>query len=230
MLREVDTAPPGQYTDSGFSWERCALSIGLRQRVVASASASASGRPGIRRSRPCPRPVPRPRARPGSLVKRLLASALLAGLAACQSAPGTGAASGAGIAPFATDGCSMFPDRSPGGKTDWCSCCVAHDLAYWRGGSLDERLAADRALKGCVGGVANGVLLAHLMYAGVRLGGSPALPTPYRWGFGWPYGRGYQRLSAQEEAQVATLRAANLAGNPTLDCSTHACLTPSPTP
>jgi hypothetical protein len=35
---------------------------------------------------------------------------------------------------FSTDGCSRFPDRAPNGKSDWCHCCVVHDLAYWRGG------------------------------------------------------------------------------------------------
>jgi len=29
------------------------------------------------------------------------------------------------LAPFKTDGCSMFPDRSLTGKADWCDCCLA---------------------------------------------------------------------------------------------------------
>jgi hypothetical protein len=40
------------------------------------------------------------------------------------------------------------------------------------------------------------------MLQGVRAGGSPSLPTPYRWGYGWPFGRGYQALTADEVAQV----------------------------
>jgi hypothetical protein len=29
--------------------------------------------------------------------------------------------------------------------------------------------------------------------------------TPYRWGYGWPFGRMYEPLSADEEAQVSEL-------------------------
>jgi len=42
------------------------------------------------------------------------------------------------------------------------------------------------------------------MLAGVRVGGSPYYPTPYRWGYGWPYARGYKALSDEEKAQVRT--------------------------
>ena len=45
---------------------------------------------------------------------------------------------------FATDGCSLFPDRALVGSADWCDCCLAHDLAYWRGGTESQRLDADR--------------------------------------------------------------------------------------
>ena len=103
-----------------------------------------------------------------------------------------------GLRPFSTDGCSLFPDRCPFGKADWCSCCLVHDLAYWRGGSADERRAADRALRACVLKSTGSSALATLMYAGVRVGGSPYVYTPFRWGFGWPYGRPYGPLSASE--------------------------------
>jgi hypothetical protein len=38
----------------------------------------------------------------------------------------------------------------------------------------------------------------------VCLGGTPKLPTPYRWGFGWPYSHrsDYALLTPQERAQV----------------------------
>ena len=127
--------------------------------------------------------------------------ALVAGLAGCQH-PGAIATQ---PAPFATDGCSLFPDRA--GASDWRSCCVCHDLAYWRGGGAGERLEADRALRSCVGAAASPAL-SRLMYAGVRLAGGPYLPTPFRWGFGWPAGRGYQEINAQEEAQLAALHPA----------------------
>jgi hypothetical protein len=40
------------------------------------------------------------------------------------------------------------------------------------------------------------------MSVGVFVGGTPFLPTPFRWGYGWPYPRGYGALSSEEEAQV----------------------------
>jgi hypothetical protein len=81
---------------------------------------------------------------------------------------------------FVSDGCSCWPDG------EWLPCCVAHDLAYWRGGTRRERLAADQAMKACVARQGRAVL-SHIMYVGVRLGGVWWLPTPFRWGFGWPY-------------------------------------------
>ncbi len=120
--------------------------------------------------------------------------------------------------PFSTDGCSLFPDRSLVGKSDWCSCCLAHDLAYWRGGTADERLKADEALKSCVLHASGSAELANLMFAGVRTGGGPYFFTPYRWGYGWPFGRTYEPLSAAEEAQASPLQAQYISINPTLAC------------
>jgi hypothetical protein len=99
-------------------------------------------------------------------------------------------------------------------KTDWRACCVAHGLAYWRGGTATERLAADRGLERCVNTATGNPALAETMLAGVRAGGGPYFNTPYRWGYGWPYGRMYQPLNEQEEAQVASLRARYLADHP----------------
>lgn len=81
---------------------------------------------------------------------------------------------------FKSDGCSCFPD------SDWVECCVMHDLAYWMGGTSEERKDADRALRKCVadkGYPKTGAL----MYYGVRVGGVWWLPTSFRWGFGWDY-------------------------------------------
>lgn len=123
--------------------------------------------------------------------------------------------------PFSTDGCSMFPDRSLIGKSDWCACCLAHDLAYWRGGTVDERLKADEELKSCVFAASGKRELAELMFSGVRLGGGPYYFTPYRWGYGWPYGRGYATLTSTEEAEISGLREQYVASNPTLACPTE---------
>ena len=120
--------------------------------------------------------------------------------------------------PFSTDGCSLFPDRALIGKSDWCSCCLAHDLAYWRGGTIETRLNADQELKACVHKATSNDALAELMFAGVRSGGGPYFFTPYRWGYGWPFGKLYEALTAEEETLAASLERDYLAGNPSLSC------------
>lgn len=122
------------------------------------------------------------------------------------------------LAPFTTDGCSMFPDHSLVSETDWCSCCVEHDLAYWRGGSETEREAADQGLRQCVQRSTGDTVLAELMYAGVRAGGEARFPTSYRWGYGWPYGRGYTPLTGGERAVADEQEARYRAANPKLSC------------
>ncbi|MFO7603799.1 MAG: FAD-binding oxidoreductase [Gammaproteobacteria bacterium] len=102
---------------------------------------------------------------------------------------------------FTSDGCSSFPDGTLTQKTLWQKCCIAHDLAYWRGGSFEEREAADLGLQACVQSVGE-PKVAILMHTGVRVGGSPYFLTDYRWGYGWPYLRGYKPLSDTELEEV----------------------------
>jgi len=123
------------------------------------------------------------------------------------------------LRPFSTDGCSVFPDRSLISKADWCQCCVVHDLAYWRGGTSQARLSADKALSACVLRVTGNKALADLMYAGVRTGGGPHFYTPYRWGYGWPFGRPYRELTPEEEAKASALEREYRAANPSLACT-----------
>jgi len=123
------------------------------------------------------------------------------------------------LSPFTTDGCSMFPDRSPLSRADWCDCCVLHDLAYWRGGTWDERHMADRELRACVLRVSGDAALADLMFAGVRAGGGPHFPTSYRWAYGWPFGRGYAPLSLAEQETASSLQAQYLATHPPRSCT-----------
>jgi hypothetical protein len=127
---------------------------------------------------------------------RLPAPALLAllALAACGAK--------AGIRPFYTDGCSLFPDGSFGDRRLWCECCFAHDIAYWRGGTQAERKRADEQLRECVLARTGDERLADLMYDGVRIGGSPVFPNWYRWAYGWPYGRTYEPLTEDEAVQA----------------------------
>ncbi len=78
---------------------------------------------------------------------------------------------------FTTDGCTRWPDDS------WVECCIVHDIAYWCGGSEQDRKGADRDLQLCVNRKA--AMIGNVMYPGVRAAGSPWLPTPWRWGYGW---------------------------------------------
>jgi hypothetical protein len=105
------------------------------------------------------------------------------------------------LKPFTTDGCSDFPNGTPKHQDLWLTCCIEHDLAYWMGGTYKERLEADKELKACVEKVGEPAI-AKLMMAGVRVGGTPFLPTSFRWGYGWKYSRGYKPLTKEEREQV----------------------------
>ncbi len=87
---------------------------------------------------------------------------------------------------FVTDGCTLFVDGV------MRTCCVAHDHAYWQGGSSGERKHADEILRACVQSTTQSNVLAYSMYVAVRIGGTPYVQTPWRWGFGWTFGRGYR--------------------------------------
>lgn len=108
------------------------------------------------------------------------------------------------ITPFSTDGCSVFPDGTISHQQLWLSCCIAHDFAYWKGGTYEERQLADEKLRQCVAAVGE-PQIAAIMLAGVRVGGTPFLPTQFRWGYGWPFPRGYRALSEEERQQVEAL-------------------------
>jgi protein tyrosine phosphatase (PTP) superfamily phosphohydrolase (DUF442 family) len=126
--------------------------------------------------------------------------ALLTGLVLSLSGPFDALASG--LRPFTSDGCSLFPDGTVKDRTRWCDCCLSHDVAYWQGGTAEERKKADEALRDCVLERTKDRGLAETMHVGVRAGGHPAFPAWYRWGYGWTYGRGYAALSNAEQQQV----------------------------
>jgi len=107
-----------------------------------------------------------------------------------------------GLSDFRTDGCTLFPDRSLFSDKDWFECCYKHDLAYWRGGTEEDRKRADIELKECVYKKTSDAKLAKTMYDAVRLGGSAYFPTWYRWGYGWTHGRRYKPLSPEEKEQI----------------------------
>ena len=103
---------------------------------------------------------------------------------------------------FTSDGCSLFIDGTFENPELWKDCCLKHDIAYWQGGTREEREAADLAFKKCVEKKTGNSELAELMYQAVRKGGEPYFPTWYRWGYGWPLGRGYKELSPEEKELV----------------------------
>jgi len=103
---------------------------------------------------------------------------------------------------FTSDGCSLFPDGTIDDRAKWCECCFAHDIAYWRGGTEQERKTADEALRDCVLEHTGDKAVSETMYLGIRAGGHPVFPTWYRWGYGWPYGRGYRPLTEEERTKV----------------------------
>jgi hypothetical protein len=113
------------------------------------------------------------------------------------------------LKPFATDGCSLWIDGTPKHPHLWRECCVAHDRAYWLGGTQEQRKRADDELKICVTQKI-GKGMAEYMYVNVLWGGSPYWLAPYRWGFGWEYledgkPRGYKTPTIDEQRQIEKL-------------------------
>ncbi len=112
------------------------------------------------------------------------------------------------LKPFTSDGCSAFPDGTLEFNTLWLDCCTAHDKAYWQGGSKEERLQSDHELRSCVAKTGQPEI-AELMLAGVRVGGTPYLPTSFRWGYGWGYLRGYKALSEEDLQTIKEINQQN---------------------
>lgn len=129
----------------------------------------------------------------------------LAGLLSGCASPNT-------LRPFTTDGCSRCPDSSVVLGKEWGPSCVEHDRAYWRGGTAEDRRKADEALRAGVEERTGHAWLATIMYRGVRIGGSPYWPTPFRWGYGWGYGRYYRSLTPDESATADQREAEYAAG------------------
>ena len=113
------------------------------------------------------------------------------------------------LKPFTTDGCSVWIDGTVTNPYLWRHCCVAHDIAYWIGGTNLQRNQADEDLLACVSDV-GGKAMGNYMYFFVSTGGGPFLMTPYRWGYGWDFleqgrPRGYKVPTAAEWDQINAL-------------------------
>lgn len=102
---------------------------------------------------------------------------------------------------FTSDGCSMSPDGFAWDVNAYLDCCIDHDIAYWQGGTRDDREHADQELRKCVE-VSSNKYMADAYYRGVRVGGTNKLQTPFRWGYGWTEERGYKPLSREDRQQI----------------------------
>ncbi|MEM9282968.1 MAG: FAD-binding oxidoreductase [Verrucomicrobiota bacterium] len=111
------------------------------------------------------------------------------------------------LAPFSSDECTCFPEGTYHEKTLWKQDCRIHDYAYWQGGTRKERRQADQELRYGIKKKGKPVI-AGIAYTGVRIGGTPWLPTPWRWGYGWEeFPRGYQAHSEEEERLIKRVAA-----------------------
>lgn len=112
------------------------------------------------------------------------------------------------LRPFVSDGCSMSPDGVPMTRDSdaWASCCVAHDVSYWLGGTEKERNDADRVFGRCIadrGYERTGNIYRQF----VQKFGGPDGDMIFRWGYGWNYRRPYGSLTTDEVAQALALLA-----------------------
>jgi len=86
---------------------------------------------------------------------------------------------------FVYDGCTLFPNTLPG--LDLKEACFGHDVAYYHGGSKEERKAADKRLKeeASAQGLF-GQIMQYPVYIGVRIFGDSFLTKLFNahWGFG----------------------------------------------
>jgi len=110
------------------------------------------------------------------------------------------------LRPFFSDGCSLSPDGLTGTSRDqvWVQCCVQHDVAYWLGGTSDEKTQADELFHNCIS--AHGFpRVATLYRSAVGTFGGPANTQTFRWGYGWNYQRSFQPLTESERQQAYRL-------------------------
>lgn len=110
------------------------------------------------------------------------------------------------LRPFTSDGCSVSPDGIPATEKNqlWVECCVAHDTAYWLGGTKKEKKIADENLGKCIKQKGYSIV-GSLFKNTVDKTGSAKTSLTFRWGYGWNYNRPYTEITTQEEAQVQLL-------------------------
>ncbi len=116
------------------------------------------------------------------------------------------------LAPFTTDGCSMIGDGATkevdGVKTEisWQHCCVEHDIAYWKGGTSEQRETADKKMRQCLRETGMSSEKATAFYLGVRFAQGFLTHSIFRWGNGWKYVRGFEPHTPDELEQINKLQ------------------------
>jgi hypothetical protein len=86
--------------------------------------------------------------------------------------------------PFQSDGCSLWFDTWQG--EDLYHACFLHDLKYWAGypGEDVDRLIADAELMVDVAHLLQDIVMAEIMFRGIRVGGHERFKRSFSWGFG----------------------------------------------
>jgi len=103
---------------------------------------------------------------------------------------------------FQTDGCSAYPDGFPHtNEYEWLHCCIAHDMAYWVGGTKLEKVVADQHLNQCVSEATNQTH-GTIMELGVALGGTPFINTTWKWGYGWNKSLHFSELDDSHKEKI----------------------------
>ncbi len=134
------------------------------------------------------------------MKKLLLISFISFAFTNCASAP-RNTAQEPRLRSFSTDYCSAYREGPRDNPNQWSQCCVIHDVRYWRGGTWEERIAADHELEKCVADT-GAEKESRRMFLGVRIGGGALWATSYHWGYGWKHVRGYDRLTERERADM----------------------------
>ena len=75
-----------------------------------------------------------------------------------------------------TDACTMFPNKIDG--IDLTDICIEHDMAYWAGGTEEQRMVADVKMRKAVS--EKNQFLGELMYCLARIAGNPKFPFPQK--------------------------------------------------
>jgi hypothetical protein len=87
---------------------------------------------------------------------------------------------------FAYDGCTFFVDSLM--LSDFRGPCLRHDIAYWHGGTKEERREADKILREeMIQSGLCGKIVAYPAYFAVRLFGDTFITKSVNanWGYGW---------------------------------------------